>query len=477
MGRETTDGSREETTIKQEKSARADPDSIPGLVVDKRPEKWWSTHPVLFWLTIVFYVLLAGLWVGGSWVLGHLGFLSPGGDAKTDVLLAELFEPMSRVYMLLAIGPLLFLVYMFAARSAGRRGASTRKVKWALCGAAVVLGYAIVVTLPLEVYGYSTLEFMPAFLLLTAGMILVILSNDPNARVGLHCRKCDYEFVPGKDAPRVCPECGRNWLRRRGLVRRRHQKKFTPLKITAIMLNVLACLAWLSVSKLHALVPTDWLIPRAGHPYSLLPGSDWNKLSPSNLTDSQIGRLARVLLDKRANDEEIDTPSTDAWFESAMVAGRLPDDLAREFHHVHFRFEFALPDEISTGIPFDVALDAWQMPISLLSRNVWVVFGGFRFDEGDPSGRMATACAPFQIGRVVHYGRDVRQNPDHPVATFNPDTTGQHTITAEYWLVATARNSDAPLVTWNPDGSLAEPPEALYFKRFEISKTIEVVPR
>ena len=476
MGRETTDGSQEETTIEQEQSARGDPDSTPGLVVDKRPEKWCSTHPVLFWFTVVFYVLFAGVWAGESWLLGHVGTLSGGGDTQFDTFFSVFFKPLRRALMLMAIGPLLFLVYMFAARSAGQRGKSTTKVKWALSGVAVVLGYAIVVALPLEIYGYSTLELMPAFLLLIAGMILVMLSNDPNARVALHCRKCDYEFVPGEDAPRVCPECGRNWLRRRGLVKRRHQKKLTPLKITGVMLQVLACLAWLSVGKLHALVPTDWLIPRAGHPYSLFPPSDWAKLHPSNLTDEQLVRLAEVLLDKREAGKDIDTFSSDAWFEAALTANQLSEDVVRRLHHHWFRFEISAPTESRVGVPFETALDVWWQPRSFASRTVWIVFGGFRLDDEGPVGRMVAARAPTRIGRTLHMGSDATANPDSPAATFTPETPGQHSITAEYWLIAMDGTSEEPAVIWNADGSLAQPPESLYFRRFEISKTIEVLP-
>ena len=177
------------------------------------------------------------------------------------------------------------------------------------------------------------------------------------------------------------------------------------------------------------------------------------------------------------SDKLIDSRSVDAWFESAMQARLLSDDLEQEFHHVHFRFEFALSDPFSAGIPFDVALDSWLVPITFVNRSVWVVFGGFRLDDSDPVGRMATASAPSRIVRFTHIGPETIPNPDYPVATLSTDATGQHTITAEYWLVATVANTDAPSATWNPDGTLAEPPEALYFRRFEISKTIEVLPR
>ena len=476
MGRETTDGSQDETSTESEISARIDPDSTPGVIVDKRPEKVWSVSPVLFWFTIAMFILVGGVWGANAWLYAHFANKLFSDDPYFGSMLSEFLLPFQRVFLMMAFLPLVSVAMIFYFRSAGRRGANTRKVKLVLVGVMVPYVFAIAVVAPLEMYGLSTFEITPAILLAAAGVIALIYSIDPNARVALHCRKCGYEFVPGEDAPKVCPECGRNWLRRRGLVRRRHQKRLTPLKITGMMLQVLAFLAWVSAGKLHALVPIDWLIPRAGHPYSLLPPSDWAKLHPSSLTDEQLVRLAEVLLDKREAGKEIDTLSTDGWFEAALAGDSLSEDLVRRLHHHWFRFQIAAPTDVRIGVAFETALDVWWEPRSFASRSVWIVFGGFRLDDEDPVARMVAARAPIRIARMVHIGSDATANPDYPYASFTPERAGQHTITAEYWLIAILGSANLPNVTWNQDGSLQEPSEALYFRRFEISETIDVLP-
>jgi hypothetical protein len=472
MDRETPE-SRDERSIKDADTARENPDAVPGVVVDRRPEKMWVTRPVFFWLTVSGFVLLVALNGWAAWKIGTV-FDRIAMPASLGTMAQGMGSSIRMMYIGLTFAPLLALGGLVYQRSAARRGQSRRKTACVLNIAGLVSFGVLLSLIPWQLGGMSGVEYVPAYLIAGVGAFVLVFAIDPNAPVSLHCRKCNYEFVPGPRSPRVCPECGRDWLGRRGLVRRRHEKKFTKPRVMGISLLLVAWLAMVAAPTIHQFVPTGWLITLASKPLSNLDSSDWHRLQPTQLSDSQVQRLAVGLLDKRRADGEFDFGSSDTWFEAAIVDGRITPELVDQYHHAWFAITITTPDRIVSTRSFEAGLETtlqtmWASGL----REISVVFGGFRLEEGEMQSRG---------GKIVHpYAIMEEASPDHPyrpTASFVAGAPGQSQITAEYWLIAwpTGLNKPASL-DWNEDGSLQRPPEALYFKRFEIVKTIEVQPR
>ena len=174
--------------------------------------------------------------------------------------------------------------------------------------------------------------------LLLVGIGFSLMAAGARRRVGdtEHCAACDYERRPGVDTAAVCPECGARWLAPGGTVvgrLKRNRVLFWVGLVVAVGYLAGPLSGLLLGRSLHLkAIPTAGLIDRivAGPPGGAI--AEWDELRSRVLTVEQEIDLAWGLLNKQLDRGGL-SRDADAWLETTMDSGRLPETLVDRYYN------------------------------------------------------------------------------------------------------------------------------------------------
>jgi len=304
--------------------------------------------------------------------------------------------------------------------------------------------------------GASMLPILAGFMLIASGL---------TRRVGdtKHCPGCEYEYrFTDDDAPIRCPECGQGWLGRLKTGRRvRSPRRIVAGVLVAVVFSIaFQPIFWLgSVARF---LPT----PVLGSIVYLLPetsGDGWDELSSRKLSEGWTLTLAKRFLSYRA------TTGThlyggDNWFNAMNAGGSLAPDLVERYYRESFVAELAGPSTARVGEAFDVKL---RIRHAATSGSCGIIFGGY-----------AAADQAFPRPRVeMTWMYSLSPSPLEPYKDVLPqqitaDKRGPLRVRATYWLVF--QGSFGGEVEADAEGSPKRPPNADWFERVELERTIMV---
>ncbi|MCH7791169.1 MAG: hypothetical protein IID31_02675 [Planctomycetes bacterium] len=446
--------------------ARRDPEAVDGVVVDlvkdrvrlalKGTGRGWS---VIRFLIFSVCCVMA--------VLSRTGL-----DVPVRVpFIPALFRVQSQTWVFFAI---VALISQAASLWKRRNAEAPRQVRLANAVNGLVVGL-FVLSMQFTFYGFLLIELVPAFVFVAAGTLAIVWSAHPIGLISLRCTKCKYQFIPGDWAPDLCPECGSFWIGPRGLVRRRDYKRSKPVLLSGLCVLLMGVLALIAVPKLHSKVPTQWLLPKARGSALGMSNSEWARLDAAEIDEKQRRQLAETLLTRRRRSYFL-SREADAWFQSAITASLLPDDLVERYHDEMLDLSLTLPDTVRAGSPFQVSIESSPHTPLGSGRTVYVLFGGYRIDDGPIIGRVEDPIYGISFGYVTRrFSRAERGDGPQP-ATLVIDSPGTHTISAEYRIIGVANLHAEPVIRFGSDGTLQRDPQWHYLKKLEISETIYVTP-
>jgi predicted RNA-binding Zn-ribbon protein involved in translation (DUF1610 family) len=173
--------------------------------------------------------------------------------------------------------------------------------------------------------------------MLLVGVGFSLMAAGVRRRVGdtEHCAACDYEIRPGVDAAAACPECGARWLAPGGTVvgrLKRNRVLFWVGLVVAVCYLAGPVSSLLLGRSLHLkAMPTAGLIDRivTGPPGGA--ADEWDELRSRVLTVEQEIDLAWGLLDKQLDRGGL-SRDANAWLETTMDSGRLPETLVDRYY-------------------------------------------------------------------------------------------------------------------------------------------------
>jgi len=312
--------------------------------------------------------------------------------------------------------------------------------------------------------------------------IKLIIRGVKGVRVGdsLHCPKCDYELgVPQEAAPIQCPECGVAWLGRwvKGELRT------SPVRVwwgVAMLLPLLLAVAtWFSPLGAAGLgmLPTRTVIfitalDAWGHNEKA-----WAELNKRTLTAADEAKFAESLLDLRRREGYLyGTPS--AWMQTAVInggaAGPLPQALQDRYFEEWFEPAIDIPDQVAQGKPCPILI---RGPQRTGDATIWM----FMWVEGLT---VDGAPADIEYWRALSTGwiHTLYLDPgsrtgqsefgSRPLMldTSTPGTRHIHATIYKCVIPRGAVPTDRPVV----NGVETPPAGAVYFRRVELEKVVEV---
>lgn len=307
------------------------------------------------------------------------------------------------------------------------------------------------------------------------GAAILMLAFRPRTGDSLHCARCGYDYIRGHDAPDLCPECGAGWLAFHGLVRGKRPRFRWWLAGAGVVTMAMPFVLLQNQSATIRFAPTTLLITRIGDPQNFFPDQDLKALSSRSLSQRQVRTLAEALLRKRPI-RTILARSEDAWFESGIASGSLPQDLIDRYQREMAEFWIVAPSQARAGGSITVGLGVADHSQIAGARAAAVIVGGYWFDDSPTRvGRSAVSVPALTTG-AEHRAFGATQRAQHPFeATLSTPAPGTHTLHLELWLLITPRPQSQP-IAWAADGSPIPPPGALWSERLDLVKEVRIAP-
>jgi hypothetical protein len=295
-----------------------------------------------------------------------------------------------------------------------------------------------------------------------------LIAGGVTRRVGesLHCPKCEYEYAYAEpaDAPLRCPECGAHWI---GLLKKGRRVRSPRMMTAGIVVCTLGLLIASPVFYMRSLAPQ---LPTGVLCASVYvnPGSSfgaWEELAKRPLSEGWIRRLAAMAIERRAR-MSFDL-GTNGWFEAMVGAGKMPDDLARQWYHAGWRAELDVPARVKLGDGITAKIRVFHAAGGS-SMCLGVMFGGYEAgDSTTPIGRREKTEWAHELDPQNFEG-----HRDAFVQTLTAGHAGALRVRATYWLVYLP--SFMEQLHWQEDGTPLPPTNALWFEKVVVEKAVRV---
>jgi hypothetical protein len=300
------------------------------------------------------------------------------------------------------------------------------------------------------------------------------------------CAKCEYEMDAeaerSEDADARCPECGAFWKRPGGRIRGDKMFQRWPIAAAVVCggLGLAAMVMQFSGRAAMArALPTSSLIREVTGAPRGFTMDEWAALAGRTLGDHQKIRLAEGLLRLRERRQYL-AREADAWFESAVLAGDLPQELRDRYFSGMLDVFIDAPDRAIPGREISIGLGSdhrgsLSTP-GLTTLRVYVIFAGFSIDGGPPQAAAGAPETGIMFGRVRRaFGRLERTRDPSPMIGVVPEREGEMRVRAEYWLIVAPQEPTRP-VTYDADGVPTVAPGTAWVERRTVEKVIAVEP-
>jgi|GEM_PF-5920974 DNA-directed RNA polymerase subunit RPC12/RpoP len=338
---------------------------------------------------------------------------------------------------------------------------------------AISIFFPQVVVLTLRINTWGPLLF---FIPIIGSQIIFYALKHRRTGSSLHCPECEYELgMSPDDAPLRCPECGHAWLGKWVVGRSRRSPRLAAVGALICFLGVAPLVVqWTGLGSASlSVLPTNMLISLVaqdpwGHNKSF-----WSELKKRSLTADEELRLAEKLLQLR-RDHGYLYGEPAMWLGAAVQAGSLPAELIERYYDDWFEPRLAGPDTVAVNAPITLRIDAVERRGG---PNTWmyillgpVTVDGVEVTDSNYAQKRERWIFSLDFISFSFAGQFKREPIMLP--TFSSPTPGPITVTVTgYRCVVPVGVVPLPP---EPSAEVASPLGAIYFDRFEISKTITV---
>lgn len=312
----------------------------------------------------------------------------------------------------------------------------------------------------------SAMQSYAAMLPLMFGFMLAGLGFARRLGDSMHCPQCEYEykFDQPDDAPIRCPECGTGWLGRLKKGRRVRSPRLIAMGVAIAVFGSVALNPIFYMGFLAPHLPTPLLVASLyvapSNAYAV-----WDEMLNRTLSPGWTETMAERVLRRRGINPYDNGGSR--WFEAMNGKGKISPELLERFYREGFEADLVAPSRVKVGEAIPVKLrvsrdvGGWGVQLGLM-------FGGYTIGEvSAPVGRLDKTLWAHEVrSSMFQRYRDVCEQ------TLRADRPGEVRVRVVYWIAYLPSFSEA--LKWQEDGTPETPGVALWFRRFEIEKTVRV---
>jgi hypothetical protein len=391
---------------------------------------------------------------------------------------------------------------------------------WSIWGPASIMGWMNAGFTLNQTWGEAAVA-APVALFSTTAICLFCIGAAERRGEERRCANCDYPTPKGTlTTLTVCSECGRSLGMPAAVVFGEKQKNIGLMAFAGAMLLVgfsaafwtRPAGAWLNTRILTAL-PTPMVINEALHA-GYADASAWTELSTRRLTPHEAEQIAQSITQL-----ELPTPAMIAWLQATAYDPNLGTLAFRRIfiraavhHRNHFYVlrDMAMTMCATPGAADPEVRDEWfarMFQLEVLGDSNAKVGQPIRFILRQSGNATLPASGHFTLVAVptVRFGNHIKTNVaecfirtnalqevrnKRTIAEFTPQATGPTQLTATAWLAYVPYldpkewDTDCPCpdslgypyLKLNPDGTAIPPSNAVWFKRLDLEKTIDVAP-
>ncbi len=293
-----------------------------------------------------------------------------------------------------------------------------------------------------------------------------LLAYGIHGRVEPHprCANCGYERGEAPDIPDQCPECGRVWTARGGIVSDRVVR--TPWMIwmgVGLFLLAMFSMFWplMGGSFLSRALPTRILLAQAASSQYISP-AQWAEIAARNAPPTDV---AVALLDYQSRGGFLPTQAT-AWLETQVTTRTIPPAIIQRFYAEWQPLKLLLPDSAKVNEPLRIEVGSDRPNYSPTMMAFAAVSDAWVNDQ------------PFSVDRPAQFippGARGRTGATNSI-TVTPSQPGPLHIRIRVWEVLgpSALINQAP--QWDAEGALISPAGAAWLKSFDFTCTFDVKP-
>lgn len=292
------------------------------------------------------------------------------------------------------------------------------------------------------------------------------------AGTSMHCPKCEYEFQFGDaaEAPRRCPECGKEWLGHLKQGRRSRPPKWIVAGLmfmvgtTVVAMTPVSCMAFLSPYLPTPLLCASLYVAPLNTP------PVWMELETRPLESWEIWTMAERVLAMRAKSQY--NRGSIRWFESMAATGQISQNLLARFYGEGFAAEMIVPSHVKAGQMFPAVLRVTHVAYDSGSR-LFLMFAGYTVGDSTTTvGRRPMAIAGSDL--QPNYFLGSLRHRDALDQLLTVEQRGEVRVRVVYWLVYMPGSTISVNANWHEDGTPEKPIQAIWFERVELDKYVLV---
>ncbi len=326
-------------------------------------------------------------------------------------------------------------------------------------------GLAVVLSL-LAIGSFVALDPTSALsmLLFNAGTVCFTLGWWRRPEPGLFCAKCGYQVAPSGPPSANCPECGSDWGRPGGTRDFRLVRRPGLLVFGLVVMVAYGALGHrlqpILRSQITRFSPSYLLVRHIERDGSSLTPDAWAELQQRTMSVEHTGRLYRALLKELESGSSLASPVA-TWLEDAIADGMGTPQERAAYFTAQFNPDVHAPGSVRVGRAFYPLLldsDAGFRP---------GVFSAYAY----VAGRHGGDDAPWHRSSKVHSTLGPQRIDDVPIRATEPGTIE---VQLAVWIIVTPAGPPVP-PEWQEDGEPRIPPTAVWWRRYDLSQTVEVL--